>query len=163
MASGAIYADSVYPATVTGEVFGDLYTAKGANSPNRLGWGIEASLGADATLECEFQIATTLPSGTLKIIFDARADAETGVAKLDVQWRSVAPEEDPSDTALNAEGTQTVTWATADDDVKKELKVTLDADTVVGGETIVLNVVFETTSWTLAAKSNWKFWLEFED
>jgi hypothetical protein len=68
---------------------------------------------------------------------------------------SVAVEEDASAASLNAEGTATVTWASGDEDVYKELKVTLDADTLVASEEVVMDLVFETTGWTLAVISCW--------
>lgn len=162
MAGGPLYAYSVYPATVTGEVFADVYTGDGGNSPETVGWGVEASLGADATLGCRFEMPPSLPTGTAKLRLLAMADAVTGVAKVNPKWRSVAVEEDPTDTALTAEGTQTVTWAAGDDDVFKELLVTLDADTVVAGEIIAMDIVFETASWTLAAISLWSFSIIWE-
>ena len=162
MAGGPLDAYSVYPATVTGEVFADVYTAAGANSPDTVGWGLEASLGADATLGCKFRMPPSLPTGTAKLVLTAQADAATGAVKVNPKWRSVAIEEDPSDTALNAEGTSTLTWATGDEDVLKELKVTLDADTVVAGEIIVMDLVFETSGTTLAQLSVWNFSIIWE-
>ena len=44
----------------------------------------------------------------------------------------------------------------------KELKITLDADTPVAGEVIVLDLVFETASWTLAQVSTWQPTVIFE-
>jgi hypothetical protein len=67
----------------------------------------------------------------------------------------VAVEEDPSSATLNAEGTSTLTWAAGDNDQYRELKITLDADTPVAAEVIVMDLVFETTSWTLAQVSTW--------
>lgn len=116
---------------------------------------VEASLSADATLRLKFDIPPTLPTGTAKLRLLARAAAVTGVAKVNPKWASIAVEEDPSSATLNAETTQTVTWASGDSDVYKELKVTLDADTVVASEIIMMDILFETASWTLAADSGW--------
>jgi len=116
---------------------------------------VEASVGADSTWRLAFDVPTVLPSGTAKLRLSARANAATGVAKVNPQWVSVAVEEDFGGASVNAEGTQTVTWGTGDEDQIKEAKVDLDADTVVAGERIKMDLVFETTDWTLAVKSAW--------
>jgi hypothetical protein len=97
----------------------------------------------------------TLPSGTAKLRKRARANATSGNAKVNVKWCSVAMEEDPDDITLNAEGVETVTWGASDDNQYKESKTTLDADTVVAGEILRVQLVFETASWTLAQISGW--------
>ena len=99
----------------------------------------------------------SLPTGTAKLRCLSIANATSGAAKVNPKWASTAPEEAADTVTLNAETTQTVTWAAGDADVYKELKVTLDADTVVAGEVIVMEVVFETTRWTLAQVSTWNF------
>ena len=83
-------------------------------------------------------------------------------AKPNVKWKSFATEEDFGSPTLNAEGVGTITWASGDEDVWKELKVDLDADTVVAGEYILMDVVFETASWTLAAVSTWQVFIIWE-
>lgn len=97
----------------------------------------------------------TLPTGTGKLRILALANATSGNAKPNVKWASVAPEEDPSSATLNAEGVGTLTWGAGDNDQYKELKVTLDADTLVASEMVVMDLVFETASWTLAQVSTW--------
>ena len=97
----------------------------------------------------------SLPTGTGKLRLLALANATSGVAKVNPKWVSVAVEEDPSGATLNAEGTSTVTWSTGDNDQYKELKVNLDADTLAASEEVVMDLVFETTSWTLAQVSTW--------
>lgn len=154
MSEGLVFPHSAVPVTV-GRVFPNIHIGAGANSKHDEGLGVEASVGADSTWRLRFQMPTTLPSGTIKLKLLALANATTGVAKVNPKWVSVAAEEDPSSATLNAEGTSTVTWSTGDNDQYKELKVTLDADTVVAGETIVMDLVFETTSWTLAQVSTW--------
>lgn len=154
MTGGPIFPHSAYPAT-TSRVFPNFHVGDGGNSPHDEGLGVEASVGATATWELRFQMPPTLPTGTGKLRLLALADAISGAAKVAPAWRSVAVEEDPSDTALNDEGTSTVTWSTGDDDQYKELKVTLDADTLVASEEVVMDLVFETTDWTLAVVSTW--------
>ena len=146
---------SRYPATID-RVFISVYVGDGANSKHEEGMGVEASVGADSIWRLRFEMPPVLPSGTGKLRLIALADAVTGVAKVNPKWASVAMEEDPSSATLNAEGTQTVTWSTADDDQYKELKVDLDADTLVAGEIVVMDLVFETASWTLAVESVWQ-------
>ncbi|HJX58192.1 MAG TPA: hypothetical protein VJ325_05680 [Thiobacillus sp.] len=117
--------------------------------------GVAASIAADSTWRLRFQMPPTLPSGTGKLRLLALANATSGNAKVNPKWASVAVEEDPSSATPVAETVQTVTWGAGDADQYKELKVTLDADTLVANEVVVMDLVFETASWTLAAVSTW--------
>ncbi len=152
--SPVIFPHSTYPATA-GKVFPNFHVGAGANSKHDEGLGVMASVDADATWCLRFQMPPTLPTGTGKLRLLALAAAVANSAKVNPKWASVAPEEDPSSAALNAEGTQTLTWAAGDSDCYKELKVTLDADTLVASEEVVMDLVFETAAWTLAAVSTW--------
>lgn len=154
MAGGPIFPNSIYPVTAP-RVFPNFHVGAGANSKHDEGLGVEASLGADATWRLRFQMPPVLPTGTGKLRLLALANATSGAAKVNPKWASVAVEEDPSGATLNAEGTTTVTWSTGDNDQYKEAKINLDADTLVAGEIVVLDLVFETTSWTLAQVSTW--------
>lgn len=154
MAGGPIFPCSAFPATA-GKVFPNFHVGDGGVSDEDQGLGVMASVDGDATWRLRFPMPPTLPTGTGKLRLLALADAVAGVAKVNPKWVSVAVEEDPSSAALNAEGVSTVTWAAADDDVYKELKVTLDADTLVASEMVVMDLVFETADWTLAAVSTW--------
>jgi hypothetical protein len=153
MAGGPIFPHSAYP--VTKDVFENVHVGDGAYSPHEVGLGLAAAadLSADATWRLRFQMPPSLPTGTCKLRVLSLADAITGAIAWDVQWRSVAVEEDPTDTALNAEGPANMTWSTGDDDQYKESKVTLDADTVVASEEIVMDLIFEDTGTTLAVVS----------
>lgn len=155
MAGGPIFPCSAVPVTA-GRVFPHIYTG-GTNSKLEDTLGVEASVGADATWSLRFQMPPSLPTGTGKLRLLALANATSGAAKVNAKWASVAAEETPDIAAgsLNAEGTGTVTWSTGDADVYKELKITLDADTLVAGEVVAMDLVFETTSWTLAVVSGW--------
>lgn len=155
MAGGPIFPHSAVPATAD-KVFPNIHVGAGANSKHDQGLGVEASLGADATWRLRFALPPSLPTGTGKLKLLALANATSGDAKVNPQWASVAVEEDPSSATLNAETTQTVTWEAGDADAYKELKVTLDADTLVAGEMVVMDLVFETTDWTLAQVSTWQ-------
>ena len=156
MAGGPVFSHSAFPVTA-GNVFPNFHVGAGANSKQDEGLGVAASIGADSTWRLRFKMPpTTLPSGTFKLDLWALANATTGDAKVNPKWASVATEESPSGATLNAEGTSTLTWGAGDNDQYKNLKITLDADTPVAGETIVLDLVFETTSWTLAQVSTWQ-------
>lgn len=154
MAGGPILPNSQYPATA-GRVFPNFHVGAGANSKHDEGLGVEASVGADSTWRLRFLMPPSLPTGTCKLRLLALANATSGAAKVNAKWASVAPEEDPSSATLNAEGTSTLTWAAGDNDQYKELKITLDADTPVASEVVVMDLVFETSSWTLAQVSTW--------
>lgn len=154
MAGGSIFPHSTFPATAD-RVFPNFHVGAGANSKHDEGLGVEASVGVDSTWGLRFQMPPTLPTGTGKLRLRALANAATGVAKVNPKWASVAVDEDPSSAALNAEGTSTLTWSTGDEDKYKELKITLDADALVASEEVVMDLVFETASWTLAQVSTW--------
>ncbi len=155
MAGGPIFPNSAVPVTA-GRVFPNVHIGAGSNSKHDEGLGVEASVGADSTWRLRFQMPpTSLPGGAAKLRLLALANATTGVAKVNAKWASGAVEESPSGLTLNAEGTGTITWGASDNDQYKELKITLDADSRVAGEIIVMDLVFETTSWTLAVVSTW--------
>lgn len=155
MAGGPIFPHSAVPVT-TSRVFPNIHVGAGANSKHDEGLGVEASLGADAIWRLRFMMPPgSLPSGTCQLHLFALANATSGSAKVNPKWASVAAAEDPSSATLNAEGTSTLTWAAGDADDYKELTITLDADTPVAGEMLVMDLTFETTSWTLAQVSTW--------
>lgn len=154
MAGGPILPSSAVPVT-TNLVFPNTHVGAGANSKHEEGLGVTdaTTLDADAIWRLRFQMPPTLPTGTAKLRILSLAAVETGVLKLNPSWASVAVEEDASAATLNAEGISTVTWGTADDDQYKETKITLDADTVVAGEIIVMDLAFLDTDTTIAAVS----------
>ena len=153
MAGGPIFPHSAYP--TTSDAFPNIHVGAGANSKHDEGLGIVASLGANTIWRLRFQLPPMLPTGTGKLRLLALANATANAAKVNPKWASVAVEESPSGAALNAEGTGTITWGAGDNDQYKELKITLDADTLVAGEEVVLDLTFETTGWTLAVISTW--------
>jgi hypothetical protein len=128
----------------------------GTNARREEGMGVEASVGANATWELRFEMPQVLPTGTAKLRLLALANATSGSAKVNPTWGSCAVEESPDTITLTAEGTQTLTWSTGDNDQYKELITTLDADTIVADEIVVMQLVFETSSWTLAQVSTWQ-------
>ncbi len=156
MPGGPIFPHSAFPVT-SGRVFPNFHVGAGANSKHDEGLGVEASVGANSTWRLRFMMPpSSLPTGTCKLRLLALANATSGDAKVNPSWASVAVEESPSGATLNAEGTSTLTWGASDNDQYKELKITLDADTPVAGEIIALDLVFETSSWTLAQVSTWQ-------
>lgn len=159
MAGGPLFPISAVPLT-SGKVFPLLYNG-GSNDLEQM-LGVMASLDGDAVWRLAFKIPPSLPTGTAKIVGHARANATSGNAKVNFKWLNVAAEEDPGGTVI-AETVDTVTWASGDADVIKEVKRTLDADTApAAGETVYMDVTFETSSWTLAAQSGWQFYIIWE-
>mgnify|MGYP001608093574 FL=1 len=154
MSGGPIFPNSAFPVTA-GRVFPNFHVGAGANSKHDEGMGVEASVGADSTWRLRFQMPPVLPTGTGKLRLLALANATSGNAKVNPKWVSVAVEESPSGATLVAETVQTVTWAAGDNDQYKSLVVVLDADTLVASEIVVMDLVFETASWTLAVVSTW--------
>ncbi len=162
MAGGPLFPYSIeYP--TNGKAFPHTHVGN-TNSKREKGIGVIASLDADAVVELRFQLPGTLPTGTAKLITHGLANATSGNAKYNPKWKSVAAEEtmDVATGSLNAEGVETVTWAAGDVDVYKEIKTILNADTLVAGEVIVMEIEFDTTLWTLAAKSLFKAWIVWE-
>ena len=158
---GLLYPSSVFIASST-NIWGDFHVGDGANAHTDDVIAVIASLGADATVMLRFDMPPILPTGTAKLRIIGLADAITGNAKVNPAWASVAVGQDPSSFTLTAEGTQTVTWSTDDDDEYQEAKVILDADTIIASEFVVMHVTFETASWTLAVNSGWIFSIIWE-
>ena len=119
------------------------------------GLGVYASLSSDATWYLRFMMPPTLPTGTGKLRLLALATATSGAAKVNPKWVSVAVGENPYTATRLAEGTTTVTWGAGDSDEYKETVITLNADTLAADEIVVMNLTFETVSWTLAVPSTW--------
>jgi hypothetical protein len=162
MAGGPIAPHSRFPATA-GAVFAYVYVSAGANSKHEEGLGVAASIAADATWRLRFQLPPAIPTGTFKLLLRAQANATSGSAKVNPKYAFVAAGADPGGATLNAQGTQTVTWAAGDNDKYKDAKITLNAITAptTGDENkaVVLDLVFETASWTLAHVSSWHAFL----
>lgn len=139
-----------------GDVFSMVYVGDGAVPDQTHGLGVAdaTEIAADAIWRGQCPAPMVLPAtGNPYLRIRSRADAVTGVLKVNPKWKSVAAGEDPSTGALNAEGTTTITWSTNDDDEILETFVQLNADTVVAGETIFMDFVIEDTGTTLAVDS----------
>ena len=149
MAAGPFFPHSTIPVTAS-RLFPSIHVGAGSNGHRIEGLGVEASLGADSTWHLSFKIPPVLPTGTGKLELDLYANATAGDMKLNPKWASIGVDEDPSSATLNAEGTSTVTWSAGNNDDRRNLKVALDADTLVAGELVVMHLVFETAGYTLA-------------
>jgi hypothetical protein len=167
LAGGPLFPVSAYPKTA-GAVFPNVYVGGGANSKEEEGLGVAASLAADAIWRLRFQIPPALPTGTLKLRLLALANATSGAARVNPKWVSVAPGASPSGATLVAEGVtpdstagqagagDTLTWGTGDADQYVEAKWILNAATApAANEIVVMDLTFETASWTLAQVSTW--------
>lgn len=155
MAGGPIFPRSAFP--TSSEVFPNFHVGAGGNSKHEEGLGVAAGITSDATWRLRFQMPPGLPSGTGKLLLRglSAAPASSKDAKVNPKWASVAVAEDPSSAALNPEGTSTISFAASEGDTYKETKITLDADTLVAGEEVVMDLVFESTGWTLDKVSTW--------
>lgn len=157
MAGGAIHPFSAKPDTPD-RVFGNF----GGSGSDTEGLGVEASVGADSTWKLRFRMPPTLPTGTGKVVLDMLVNATSGNAKVNPKWVSVAVSGEDIDAAtVVAEGVETIAapgtaWQTV------QTKVTLNADTLVAGEIVAMDLVFETASWTLAAVSTWLVYIIWE-
>lgn len=162
MAGGPIFPFSSYPDD-NGRIYPNPHIG-GTNSRVDFGMGVEASLGADSIWYLRFQMPESLPSGTGKLVLLALANATSGNAKVNPKWVSLdaGAGENPDTATYNAETTTTVTWSTGDADDYKETKITLDADTIVAGEVIAMDMTFETTNWDLAQVSTWIAYIIWE-
>lgn len=150
MAGGPIYPISVaYP--TNGNAYPAIWVGA-TNSKREAGGKVNASLAADSTVELRYRMPPVIPSGTLTFRALLKANASSGDAKFDIAWVALANGGGNSDTATYvAEGTQTVTWASGDQDDYKEFTLTLDATTApTAGQVLALEMRFKTASYTLA-------------
>lgn len=168
MAGGAIFPSSSYISDTAGRLFPNFYAGAGGNaSSHDLGFGVKASLDADATLELRFPVPPSIPSGTLKLRILALANATSGAAKLTVSDGAATPATspassgNPSAATLTAETQTTITWTTSENDRYKEAKVTLTTSPAAN-DMLVVAVKFQTTGWTLAQVATFLFSLIWE-
>lgn len=149
MAGGPIGWTSAVP--VSSNVFPNIHVGAGANSKHDDGHGWAASLAADAIWRFRFPLPPAWPTGTLKLKAKCLANATSGSAKLNPKFAAVAAGEDPSSATLTAVGVQTLTWATGDNDKYKQFSVTLTGPSSSDvGKTLAVDLVGETSGWTLA-------------
>jgi hypothetical protein len=148
MSGGPLYPSSQVFVT-SGKVGPGVHTGVATTGLRRTrGIQVVASLDTNADVELCYEMPPVLPSGSGKLRLLMRT-AGTGAAKIAVDWVSVAVGEDPSAAVLLSEGTSTVTVSGGDSDKFLELKVPLDADTLVAGEVACVRLRFVSTGWTL--------------
>lgn len=136
-----------------GKVFEWGYsTESGGEMP---GLGVMASLDGDAIWRGVGLMPDPLPSGTATIAIWGRANAGTGVAKVNTKWVCSAAGSPLGSAAVVAEGVDTYTWTTGQNNNMKRRTIVLDASTLTAGAWIKVDLTFETASWTLAAQSWW--------
>jgi len=152
MAGGPISPISQFPGTA-GSTFEYPYSGGGGNTtPVDFGMGVAASLAADGHWYLRFVLPPSIPSGTAKLYLWAVANASSGVAKLTVKDAVVASGSSPSAASLTSETQVSITWTAAD--IYMTAKVSL-TPTMVADEMLVVDLDFNSTSWTLAAVSVW--------
>ena len=113
-------------------------------------WG---TLGSLAAGECAWGDQDTLGADTLYVKEPTDVDPDTSSSGIHIEVVSAG--EAVSGT-LNDEGAFTVVHrGYADDDDWITVYIPLDADTIIGGEEIDMELIFLTTGWTLDAVSTW--------
>jgi hypothetical protein len=123
--------------------------------------GVQASVGADSTWRCIWDMpATSLPSGTLKLLLRLRTSATTGNCKVNPKWNCVATGGGYDGVTLNAEGTNTITPAGTAWDLK-DTAIALTASTAAADSVLIMSLVFETASWTTAQITGWAPMIEW--
>lgn len=122
------------------------------------GLGVMASLDGDAIWRGVGLMPDPLPStGTATAAIWGRANATSGVAKVNTKWVCQSSGAALGAATPVAEGVDTYTWSSGQSNYLKRRTIVLDASTLTAGAWIKVDLTFETSSWTLAAKSWW--WL----
>ena len=168
MAGGPICPSSVYFGDSNGRTFPNFYAGAGGNAAaHDEVIGVQASLAGDSTVELRFIMPPTIPTGTLKLVLLALANATANAAKLTVSDGAATPAAspaasgNPSAITLTAESQTTVTWAASENDRYKLAKITLTT-APAGSDVLVVAIKFQTTGWTLAVVSTWIAYLLWE-
>ena len=168
MAGGPFLPSSAFPVGTSGEIFPNVHSGDGAGAAGEeegLGVANATDLTADRVWSLRFQMPTTLPTGIATFRLIALADIVAGDLSVDPSWASVAMDQDPSTISLNVEGPQpdstvggnggggndTFGWSTDDDDIYLEARWTMNADTVVAGEIIVMSLRIDEGDTTVLA------------
>lgn len=157
MAGGPIFPHSFFPNGNEGRAFPTIYEGIGAGSKFDVGMGVVSSLsGSDAVWSLRFQTPPVLPSGVLKLRLSVIGSfAGQQVAKINPKWMMRAEFEQASAASLTAEGTTTVTLSAGDSGEYRIVKIPLDAATVVADQTLVMNLHFEASGWSIGTTSVW--------
>lgn len=141
------------PVSAGGRVFPWLYN----NTLSQEGMGVIANVntGSELVWRSEYWIPDILPGRNLKAKGMARANAATGAAKYHIKHKRYADGTNPDTLTLNDEGLNTLTWATGDEGKAKFFEIELDAETLLPGGVLRVDLVLVPTSWTLAVNSCW--------
>jgi hypothetical protein len=150
----AVTANAVFPNT-------HVLAGSGWNRFDGLGVADATTLTTDGIWALLFPMPPALPTGTATLRTRCIANQTSGVLRYNAKWASCAVEEDCSGLTLNAEGDTDITWAGGDADVFKESDVTLNADTVVAGENIVMNWTAVDTGTTSAVTMTCSVYIVF--
>ena len=170
MAGGPLLPSSIYVGGASGALSVNVYigttaTGTGAVAGYSALEGVSvvgALAGADALAVLQFNIPPTgaIPTGTLKLRLLAQANANAGIAKLDIIDGVTSP-----NTAIGASNftteagspTLSVDWsvAPAGIDILVEKKVTLTA-APTAGQIVTVILAFRISGWTLAQASVWQ-------
>jgi hypothetical protein len=123
----------------------------------------ESTLTADATWRLGFEMPPVLATECeYRLQVDVKANASSGVARLNPKWNTWAPGVTRTSLTLNAETVTpdsvsgaagsgaTVTFGAGDANQLVRLTWTLNASTVTAGQRIAMDLVAENTSYTLA-------------
>lgn len=160
MAGGPFFPVSIaYPST--GNAFPGIISG-GTNARQWHCTVLSSSIAADVTVELEWAMPNNLPSGTAKLQIETRSNATSGSCNLTPSWVSIAEGENFDTISLNSEGSTNISHGAGDNDDRKIAKVTLDADTVVAGETIRMHIVWATSGFTYTNITGWQFSIIWE-
>jgi hypothetical protein len=158
MTGGPLVPYSSFPVTAE-DAFPIMYSGAGStqDTEEMLGIADATEVAGDAIMwHLAFDMPQDLPTGTATLQIITRANATTGVIGLNIQWVSVAKTESPDDATMNDEGSVDITTsATADQYLATTL--TLNADTVVAGEIIHMNIEVDDSAHTIAADTGLLF------
>ena len=143
------------------------YVYKGAGSTNdttsMLGIGTNAVVTADVVAwHVVIPIPLVLPSGIAKLEILSRTPVESGVTALNIRWKSVAKTESPDDAVLLDEGSVDIIANLTGDQYTRTL-LNLDADAVIAGEIIHMDVEVDDSAHTIADNTGLLLALIFED
>ncbi len=165
MAGGPVYPISPFPVTA-GDAFPLTYVGAGStqDTTNMLGVADATEVAGDGILwHLVFQMPPTLPTGTGKAFIDSRVNATTGITGLNFQWVSVALTESPDDATMNDEGSVDIDASVPTGaDFYQRTKLTLDADTLVGGEKVHMNVEVDDSAHTVASATGLDIFIMWE-
>lgn len=151
MAGGPVAYSSAIPLQES-KAFESIYDGAGTHEDRELMLFIADATTVDADEALwvlKFQMPEVVPTGTAKLRSRIRANATSGVLGLNIQWKSVGPNESPDDIAYSDEASWDITVPSTADQSKTQT-LDLNADTVVAGETVYVLVEVDDSAHTVA-------------